>query len=236
MRSRHTHSVEDGTRAVRFAWLAAFLATLSLVAILALAKSAQALTVPAPGGIFETPAVTLPILAEPEEEGEEDEGAETSEECEAAEEEDEEGEEGEVEECEERAAAEAPQECILSSAEATVSSLGGQDKVRLVIRYTTTSPTQVAVEYGLHGSKGSLFMGQSKERFAARGVFRETENMSDAEMTKVAGAKDFTVQLFAVHAPRYCRHFFDRDLTVRHAVPSGLTWMDPESSARRSSR
>ena len=233
MRLRHTHSVEDSTRAIRFAWLAAFLATLSLVAILALARSAQALTVPAPGNPG-TPAATLPIVAEPEEEGEEEEGPETREECEAAEAE---AEEGEVEECEEGAAAtEAPQECILSSAEATVSSLGGQNKVRLVIRYTTTSPALVAVDYGLHGSKGSLFMGQSKERFAVRGVFRETESMSEAEMAKVAGAKDFTVQLFAVHAPHYCRHFFDRDLTVRRAVPSGLTWMDPESSGRRSSR
>jgi hypothetical protein len=228
---RHTHCGEDSIRVIRFAWLAAFLATLSLVAILALAKSAQALTVPAPDSPG-TPALTLPIVAPPEEEGEEDEGAETSEECEAAEEE---AEEGEVEECEERAATEAPEECILSSAEATVFALGGHDKVRLVIRYTTTSPTLVAVDYGLHGSKGSLFMGQSKERFAARGVFRETESMSEPEMAKVAGAKDFTVQLFAVHAPRYCRHFFDRDLSVRHAVPSGLTWMDPESSARRSS-
>jgi len=228
---RHTHSVEDSTRAIRFAWPAAFVATLSLVGILALARSAQALTVPAPGDPG-TPAANLPIAAESEEEGEEDEGAEASEECEAAEEE---GEE-EIEECEEKAAAEAPEQCILSSAEATVSALGGQDKVRLAIRYTATAPAQVAVEYGLHGSKGSLFMGQSRKRFGVRGVFRETENMSAAEMAKVAGAKDFTVQLFAVHAPHYCRHFFDRDLTVRHAVPSGLTWIDPEASARRSSR
>jgi hypothetical protein len=229
---RHTQSVDDSARAIRFAWLAAFVATLSLVGILALAKSAQALTVPAPSSSG-TPAATLPIAAEPEAEDEEAEAAEASEECEAAEDDD---EEGEVEECEEKAAAEAPEECILSSAEATVSALGGHDKVRLEIRYTTTAPAQVAVEYGLHGSKGSLFMGQSRKRFGVRGVFRETESMSEAEMAKVAGARDFTVQLFAVHAPRHCRHFFDRDLTVRRAVPGGLTWLDPESSARRSSR
>ena len=232
MRLRHTHSVEDSARSIRFAWLAAFVATLSLIGILTLARSAQALTVPGPDAPG-TAALTLPAAAESDEEGEEEEGAETSEDCEAAEEE---SEEDEVEECEERAAAEAPEECVLSSAEATVSALGGHEKVRLVVRYTATAPTQVAVEYGLHGSKGSLFMGQSKKRFGVRGVFRETENMSEAEMAKVAGAKDYTVQLFAVHAPHYCRHFFDRDLTVRHALPGGLTWMDPESSsARRSS-
>ena len=57
----------------------------------------------------------------------------------------------------------------------------------------------VAVDYGLHGSKGSLYLGQSRETaFRGRAFFRQTETLSEAQMAKVTGAKDFTVQLYAV--------------------------------------
>ena len=223
MRVRHTTvAPTEGARVARFAWLVSFLATLTLVAILALAKSAQALTVAGASGPATAAASAPPFDFEVEEEGEEEELE--AEEC----------EEGE-EECEEEAdgAIEAPEECLLSSAQATVFASSGQDKLRLVVRYTTSTPALVAIAYGLHGSKGSLYLGQSTKQFAKSGVFRQTAILSEAQMAKTAGAKDFSVQLYAVHAPHYCRHYFELHLTARHAAPSGLTWADPETTFRR---
>ena len=50
------------------------------------------------------------------------------------------------------------------SAEATVSAAANKDQVRLQVRYTTTSPTTVSVDYGLHGGKGSLYLGGEKKQ------------------------------------------------------------------------
>ncbi len=217
---RHTTvAPTEASRVTRFAWLISFLATLTLVAILALAKSAQALTVAGAGSPATAAASPPPFDLESEEEGEE--------------------EEFEVEECEEDEeecegdGARAPEECLLTSAQATVFASSAQDKLRLVVHYTTSTPALVAVDYGLHGSRGSLYLGQSRKQFAKSGVLRQTAILSEAQMAKATGAKDFTVQLYAVHAPRYCRHYFERHLTARHAAPSGLTWADPETTFRR---
>ena len=220
MRWRHAPAAADGARIVRLAWLASFLATLTLIGILAIAKSAQAFTFVALGGPGPT-AAALPFDPESEEEDGEEEAFE-SEECE--------------EECEEGAAVEAPPECLLSSAQATVFASSAQDKVRLVVRYTAASPTTAVIDFGLHGSKGSLFLGESKKQLLEAGVIRQTVVLSEPQMDKATAAKDFTVQLYAVQAPHFCRHYFDRHLTAKHAAPSGLIWADPEASLRPSSR
>jgi hypothetical protein len=219
MRWRHPARGESA-RVVRLAGLASFLATLALVAILAMAKSAQALTVADPGS-----AAALAATASPSDlESEEEEGEFEAEGC----------EEDEEEACEEEdGGPEAPSECVLGSAQATVFASPAQDRVRLVVRYAAASPAMVAVDYWLHGGKGSLYLGQSRKYFSRTGVFRQAETLDEAQMAKVIGAKDFTVQLYAVDAPNYCRHYFDRHLTVRHAAPSGLIWADPEASFRR---
>lgn len=205
-----------GVHSARFAWWAAFLATLALIAILGFARSAQALTV-ASGG--ETVAAVAPFGEEADDEAEtsEDEEFET-EECEA----------GEEEECEEEDDAEVPEECLLDSAKATVFASPGQDKVRLQVRYTTSSPTAVAVDYGLHGAKGSLYLGGEKKHFASEGVLRLTKSLSANQMSKVMAARDFTVRLRPPGAPHYCQPFFDRQLDLRRATPSGLTWLQSE--------
>jgi hypothetical protein len=123
---------------------------LFLIALLGIAASAQALIVPA----AEQP---LPDLLAAPAEGEDEAG----EEGEAAASEDEgieaeECEEEEPGECEAEASGEAPPECLLSSAEASVFASGGRNRVRLAVRYTASAPTVVAVDYGLHGSKGSI--------------------------------------------------------------------------------
>jgi hypothetical protein len=196
----------------RLAWWTAFLATLALIALLGTARAAQALSA--------APPPSLPIAAavaqddEEEAEAAEEDGFET-EECE------------DDEECdEEEAVASAPQECLLSTADATVSA--SHDKVRLLVRYTTSSPTTVAVDYGLHGSKGSLYLDNERKRFAAQGSLHLTKRLSDAQMVKVMAAKSFSVRLRVLAAPDYCDSFFDLQLDLRRATPSGLTWSQPE--------
>jgi hypothetical protein len=211
MRWRQTTTADDRARTVRFAWTASFLATLMLVAVLAMAKSAQAFAVPA--------VATVLAPAAFEEEAEASEGEELeAEECEGAEE----------VECEDEAGSEAPSECLLSSAKATVVASPTHDKVRLLVRYTTFSPTAVAVAYGLHGSKGSLFLGAGKKHLGRKGVLHLTRRLTAAQMAKVVAAKGFTVRLRVLAAPAYCRPFFDRRLDVRRATPSGLTWSQAE--------
>jgi hypothetical protein len=207
--------------AVRIAWWASFLATLALIAILSLAKSAQALTLPDASGVDST-SLLAPAADEEEveEEGEaeasEDEGFEADE-CEAGE-----------EECEDESAVVAPAECLLSSAEATVFAFGNRDRVRLQVRYTATSPTAVAVDYGLHGAKGSLHLGSKKKRFARKGVLRLNRDLSEGQMAKVMAAKDFTVRIRIASAPGWCQSLFERHLTIRRATPSGLAWLQSE--------
>ncbi len=207
--------------AARIAWWAAFLATVVLIALLSLVRSAQALT-PAGGGEAgaHAGAAAAPPIWEDEEEAEASEEEELEwEECEAE-------DEAEAVECEAEDAAEAPGECLLSSADATVSA--SRDKVRLRLRVTTTLPTAVAVDYGLHGAKGSLFLGSEKKRVVAASVMHLTKRLSDAQMTKVLAAKNFTVRFRIPAAPAYCRAFFDRQLDVRRATPSGLSWSQSE--------
>jgi hypothetical protein len=207
-----TLTAEDAS--IRFAWWVAFLATLALVAALDLAKSAQAA---APAGAPGVVAATAPLAVEADEaETGEDEDFEFDE-CEAD------------EECEgEENSLEAPEECLLSSAEATVFATADSDKVRLQIRYTTTAPIAVAVTYGLHGSKGSLSLGDEKKKFAKQGVLRLTRELTEDQMAKVMAAKGFTVRLRVAAAPSYCKAFFDHQLDIKRATPSGLAWEQSE--------
>lgn len=214
---RRPPTIAPEDAAIRFAWWVAFCATLTLVAVLGLAKSAQALTVPPSGvpGVVAAPAPPAGEEDEEEAEASEDEGFEF-EECE------------EDEECEEEEGLEAPQECLLSSAEATVTASANKDRVRLQVRYTTTSPTSVAIAYGLHGAKGSLYLGDEKKQFARQGVLRLTEQLTETQMTKVMAAKGFTVRLRVPAAPGYCKAFFDHQLDVKRATPTGLAWQQSE--------
>ncbi len=220
MRRRPSPTADPEAQLTRFAWGIAFFATLTLVAVLGLARSAQAMTVP---GVSGSPVAAALSASD---------GEDFEDEAEASEEEDfEAGEcDEEEEECEEEdgeSGAEAPAECLLTSAQASVLATNN-DRVRLQIRYTTTSPTAVTVDYGLHGSKGGLFLGSEKKRFGRKGVLRLTESLTEPQMTKVMAAKGFTVRLRVPAAPRYCNSLFDRQLDVRQPTPSGLAWQQSE--------
>jgi len=210
-----------GVPATRVAWWASFAATLALVAILGLAKSAQAQTAAAVGAAQTSLASASALDEELDIDGEAEasEGEEVEfEECEG----------DDAEECEDEAGPEAPAECLLSNAQATVFAIANHDKVRLQVQYTTSSPTAVAVSYGLHGSKGSLYLGEDKKQFARQGALRLTTSLTEAQMAKVMAAKAFTVQLRVPAAPHYCQSLFDRQLDVREATPTGLTWQQSE--------
>lgn len=216
MRRKPPALASDEAAAVRFAWWAAFFATLTLIVVLGIARSAQALTLP-PAATAGTITALAPADEEDEEEAEasEDEGFE-AEEC----------EEGEG--CEDEGGLDAPPECLLSSAEPTISASANNDRVRLRVRYTASEPTAVAVAYGLHGAKGSLYLGGEKEELSRQGVLRLTKSLSDAQMAKVMAAKGFTVRLRVPAAPGYCKAYFDHQLDVRQATPSGLAWQQDE--------
>jgi hypothetical protein len=208
----------------RFAWWISFFATLTLVVTLGVAHSAQARTVPA--------AATIPAAAAPSADDEDFED-----EAESSEDEDFEGYDcdEEIEECEEDESdegsedgPEAPVECILTSARAAVFAAANHDRVRLQVNYKTTAPTAVTVDYGLHGGKGSLFLGSERKRFGKQGVLRLSRNLTEPQMAKVTAAKGFTVRLRVPEAPRYCASLFDRQLDVRQTTPSGLAWLQSE--------
>jgi hypothetical protein len=220
MRRRVTAVASDEAAAIRFAWWAAFFATLTLVVVLGIAKSAQALTVPPAGipGIVAAPAPPADEEDEEEAEASEGEGFE-DENCGV--------EEGE--ECEDESGPpEAPEECLLTSAQATVAVAANHDRVRLQVRYSTSTPTAASVDYGLHGSKGSLYLGGEKKHLAKQGVLRLTKALTETQMDKVMAAKSFTVRLRVPAAPGYCQSFFDYQLDVRRTTPSGLSWRPAE--------
>lgn len=209
----------DGS-SIRIARWTSFFATLALIALLGFAESAQAQIVP----LAERSAIPAVPVPPADEEGEEE--AESSEDEEG---EGEECEDGEEEECEEgEGGPEAPEECLLSSARATIFATASRDRIRLQVNYTTTAPTSVAIDYGLHGAKGSLYLGGERKQLARRGVMRLNRNLSESQMAKVMAARGFTVRLRVAAAPRYCQVLFDRQLNVRRATPTGLSWQQSE--------
>jgi hypothetical protein len=209
----------DEAQLIRFAWWASFFATVALIAILGLARSAQAMTPP----VDDPLAAAAIFVPEDEEEGEEEIEFE---ECEFAE------EEGEEEECEAEAEeeAEAPRECVLSSAAATVTADINSNKVRLVVQYTAYSPGSIDVAFWLRGTKGPLNLGSDRSHLGTRGVIRDTDTLTKAQMSKALAARNFTIQLRPAHAPSRCNDLLDRHLTVRHNASGRLTWSDPGST------
>ena len=219
MKRRRGSADPEEADLIRLAWWASFLATVALIAILGFARSAQALTLPAGDPLAAAaflPAEEEESAEEEEEEEEEEEG--DYDECEFVE------EECEAEEDEE---AQAPRECVLASASATVTADPGSDKVRLSIRYTAYAPGSIQFAYWLRGGRGPLSLGNDRGRLGTRGVIRDTDTLSSAQMSRALAARNFTIRLRPAHAPRSCDHLLDRHLTVRKNASGRLTWSDP---------
>ncbi len=213
----------------RLAWLLSFVITIALIVLLGAVRSAEAMTLPAPG----SPAAGITLAPWEEEEGEFEE---KEEEFEIEGEEEFEGEaegEGEEAEGEGEAGVDAAEGCLLRSAGATVTAVPARNRVRLAVHYTTFYPAIVAFDYRLRGGLGSFKLGADTERFSRRGVLRHTDELNDAQMRKAMAAKEFTVHLHAVNTPRSCQRDFDRHLTRRHGGPSRRVWSAPPSRPSR---
>jgi hypothetical protein len=200
----------------RIVWLVSVVIPLVLVALLCVARPADAAVVgpPAP-----PPELEEEFEEEPEEEPEE--------ECEEV-------EEGLVE-CEEAEAAGEqtgpypPAECLLRTARARVFTYTSRDELRLVVRYTSVAPAKVYVDFRLKSSKGSLKLGLVKRRFSKRGLFRLNESLSDARMERVRAAKRFVVTLDIPAAPSYCHRYYTRRLTIKKTVHGQAVWFQSDS-------
>jgi hypothetical protein len=120
-----------------------------------------------------------------------------------------------------------PPECLLHTAEAQVDASAAHGVVRLTIHYTAYAPASVTVDSWLKGSKGSLQLGETKRRFARRGVFREDAHLSDHEMSKVLAARAFIVQLEIPAAPSSCEKYATQRLTAKHVAGGHATWSRP---------
>jgi hypothetical protein len=225
---------DDGSARARFAGVISFVATLTLITVLLLAKSAQAgpLVPLSSGGPLGTPlgppvaAVTAEEEEEEEEEEELGEGEES--ESERAETEAEEKEE-EREEAEAGASGKPPYECVLRTARGTVAVQEAQSKLRLQLAYTAFGPAPATIEYRLRGGRGSLRFGAGRRHLSEGGVVRDTATLSRAELAKVVAGRAFTVRVLVPGVPGYCSRYSSRQLTTRRVGAASVTWLQSGS-------
>ena len=215
----------------RLALWAGVFCVIALLAAFAVSRSAAA--VPMPGGHSNG----LPTALLEEEEGEEfeaEEGPATAAECAAeAQEEIEEGEPVETEcevaeeaEADPVEAGEAPEECLLRTAAATVSTSPTGDTVHLSLRYTSWTPATVAVSYRLRGNKGGLALGHATKHFGKKGVLKLTADLSRAETSRATAAKEFDVTVQPINTPGYCGKILAQRLNAHKAAGKGRIWTD----------
>jgi hypothetical protein len=181
----------------------ALLLALLLLSALVPAAAAQGLSLP---------AIPADLAAATSEEGDEDEAGEEGElEVET---EDEDGDctiedEEDAQLCAEIAAeereTEEAEECLIEDATAKLVPHPGSDTVDLAIHYESLAPAAVRVEAQLRGSKGRLRLGADRAHLRRAGVYRKSFVLSDKEMDRALGARQFEVELQAVNTPRYCR-------------------------------
>ena len=155
---------------------------------------------------------------------------EPEEECEVFEDED--GVEEEAGECEEERAEDSrvpPEECVLRSARARLFTYSSQNRIRLVIRYTAFDPGDVYVDYRLSGAKGGLRLGTAHQHFERRGLLRVSQRLGENAMSRVRAAKRFTVVMTIPAAPRFCRRYDTRHLTIRRTIKSQAVWFQSDS-------
>jgi hypothetical protein len=173
----------------------------------------------------EAPVLHIPIPSVPalEEECEEPAGPDD----EAAEEEQEEEQEQEEGAFEEEPACSLgpggrtlpPEDCLVRTADTRLLVRGRQDRLLLVVRYTTFAPTDVEIGARLNGGRGSTqALGSARAHFARSGVYRHTRTLGRAEMDRVRAARRLTVTVGAPAAPGHCARYAIHRLTARHSA------------------
>ena len=231
----------------RFRWLLTSVGIV-FVAVLGAMGSAHAFAAPAPPVAPFTPTAPFDAFAaqDPFEDESEDEGdyadwdegdaeaswdeGEPADECES---DDEAAEEACEEAIEEREAEEIEaEECRLQSAEATVATLPGRNQLRLTIRYRTFEPSAVAIDIALRGGRGGLDLGSDAARFGRAGTLHTTQRLTEPQMRRALAAREFTVGVYALNTPDYCRKSFERHLTARKGAGAVRQWTDPDAVRR----
>jgi hypothetical protein len=193
---------------------------MKLVFLLVVLALSAMLGVAAPAGALKAVSQQTGALPTAAFSGEEfDESEETEEEAELEKEEEEEEEEE----------TSPPPECLLQTARAQAFAYPSQSKVLLLIHYTSTAPTEAAIDYRLKGGKGTFKFAEAKQHLATAGLIRLTDNLGKITMSKALAAKSFTVELHIPAAPHYCQRFQTRHLTIEHASGSRVTWLQSDS-------
>lgn len=130
----------------------------------------------------------------------------------------------EVEECEEAAqkkkpgAVTAPEECRVRSAESSITTLPGSDRVQLTVQYLTYKPSTVSLDLKLRDGKGSLKIDSATKHLGKKGVLHLTTKVPDAVMDRATKAKEFDVALRAPQTPGYCGSMLEQKLSAKHPV------------------
>ncbi len=147
-------------------------------------------------------------------------------ECEALE--DEEFCEEEAEEIE----GEAPAECLLTSASPRVSIGGGQEKLRLDVRYTVSGPANVTISLRASGNKGSVAVAPSRHKLNRDGTLHEIAELNAEETERALAAREFTVKLRVAGAPSSCRAYETRRLVVKRGGAESPVFSERPAEAR----
>ena len=127
------------------------------------------------------------------------------------------------------AAKEPPPACKLRKARARVFVYTRHNKVRLVIRYVAYTKAKIITSYTLHGTKGSLFLGQATKTFNKKGVFRLPKSLTRGKMNKVRAAREFDVQFKIPGTPKFCKRYFKRKLTIPRFIEGQRVWFQTGS-------
>lgn len=219
--SPSTPAQAESARLARIAWLISFAVTLAVIAVLLLVKSAQADAGVSSSWVVVPAVSTIALGDEEDEEGEEEAG-----EVGVEPEEEDEGEEDESES--DRPGGEPPPECGLRSARAAVVADESQARLRTQLSYTSFEPVDVAIELRLNG-RGSLTLWRDHKRLRESGVVRASERLGKGQLAKVLGARNITLTIKVLDAPRSCSRYFDRHLKTRHAAGDQVTWVQSDS-------
>ena len=99
-----------------------------------------------------------------------------------------------------------------------------------MIRYTSFSPADVVVDYRLHGRQG---VAESSARrtsvFAKRASSGSPRGSPTPRWSKVRAARRFAVSMAIPEAPRYCRRYDTRHLTIKRTVHNQAVWFQSDS-------
>ncbi len=111
----------------------------------------------------------------------------------------------------------APPACKIHEAESTITAVPAADEERLSIRYSTFSPTRVAVDVKLKDRKGSVAIAHATRHVGARGVLQITTKLGAALMERALAASELDVSLRAPETAAFCAGALEQRLhTVKH--------------------